>query len=222
MADFEKLLKKMNSGREFRNIDIAGMELRAEQSGEMIVEGYATTFEQRYLLCDLGDYKVYEEFDSHSFDNCDVSDVIFQFDHSGRVPARTRNKTLEINPDVHGLHQRARLGGTELGRQLFEEIKGGYIDRMSLCMHVSKDERTDYWDDTLKATVVIRRILEVDKLYDVSAVSRPANEATEISARSFADGVIEELKAREQREADKRQNRERMQEEIRQLLVGKK
>ena len=222
MADYEKLLQKINAGREFRSIDMSGMELRTEQNGEMIVEGYATTFEQRYLLADFGDYKVYEEFDSRAFDNCDMSDVIFQFDHSGRVPARTRNKTLELSTDAHGLHQRARLGGTELGRQLYEEIKGGYIDRMSLCMHVAKDKRTDHWDDTLQATVVIRRILEVDKLYDVSAVSRPANEATDISARSFADGVIEELKAQERREADKRQKREQMQGEIRQLLTGKK
>ena len=50
-----------------------------------------------------------------------------------------------------------------------------------------------------------RRITDIGKLYDVSAVSIPANDATEISARSLADGEIARLKAerleREKKEA---------------------
>ena len=58
---------------------------------------------------------------------------------------------------------------------------------------------------------VLRTILGISKLYDVSAVSLPANDATSISARNYCEGVIAEIKeeflAREKRERQKRKIR---------------
>jgi HK97 family phage prohead protease len=117
---------KMNE-REYRRIDVpSNIEVRSlEDNEEMIVEGYATTFNDEYQLCDDGEYRVMESIDPNAFSDADMSDVIMQYDHQGRVFARNRNKTLEISVDDHGLKIRANLGGTELGRQLYEEIKGG-------------------------------------------------------------------------------------------------
>lgn len=218
----EKMIRKLTEGREYRRIDVSGIELRAGDNGEMIVEGYATTFGQFYELWRSKWYVVNEQVDGHSFDECDMSDVIFQYNHEGRVMARTRNKTLELMVDSHGLKIRADLGGTALGRQLYEEIKGGYTDRMSFGFTVKTDKREEVEDHETGVTTINRTILAFEKLYDVSAVSLPANDSTEISARGYADGVIEELKALEERREKERQNRERMQEEIRQLLTGKK
>lgn len=147
-----------------------------------------------------------------------MSDVILQYDHAGRVMARTRNNTLELTPDGHGLHVRADLGGTEAGRQLYEEIRGGYIDRMSFAFRVKSDEVTEERDRERGHTTLTRRILGFSKLYDVSAVSIPANDGTEISARTYADGAIGEAKALEERAARERQEREKALEEIRRLL----
>lgn len=215
----EKLLRKLMSGREYRKIDIEGIELRSGDDGELTVEGYATTFNQPYLLYKGNDWEIREQVDPNAFDECDTSDVIFQYDHTGRVMARTRNKTLELACDSHGLKIRAYLGGTEAGRQLYEEIKGGYIDRMSFGFTVRSDKRVEETVDG-NYTVYTRTITGFEKLYDVSAVSIPANDATEISARSYADGVIAELTALEQRREEERQNRERKREEIRKMLTA--
>lgn len=181
----------IRSDREYRRIDVAALEVREEQDGRKIVEGYATTFGNEYRLWGDNSYEVRESIDAHAFDNTDMADVIMQYDHEGRVFARRSNGTLEVAPDTKGLHIRADLGGTELGRQLYEEIKGGYTNKMSFGFTVSKQERTEELVEG--KTIVHRKITGIKKLYDVSAVSLPANDATEISARNFSEGVIAEI-----------------------------
>lgn len=189
----EQVERKLDEGREFRMT--RKIEARAaEDDGKMIVRGYATTFNDEYLLWDLGDYRVFESVDPHAFDECDMTDVIMQYDHAGRVFARNRNKTLQLDLDEHGLGIEADLSGTDLGRQVYQEISGGYTDRMSMCFRVGKDERTVEEDYENNVITVHRKITAISKLYDVSAVSYPANPATEISARNFCEGVIEEIK----------------------------
>ena len=194
------LQEKLDSGRQYRSFAISPENIltRAEADGEeMIVEGYATVFDSEYLLYDWGDSKVYEQVDSRAFDETDMSDVIMQYNHEGRVFARTSNKTLEVGPDKIGLKTRGYLGGTELGRQLYEEIKGGYTTKMSFGFTVQEDERTVKTyktEDNIEVYEVHRKITKIGKLYDVSAVSIPANDATEISARAYCEGVIAEAK----------------------------
>ena len=179
--------------REYRTI--RGMfEVRAAGDGKMIVEGYATTFDEEYLLFGDATYRVLESVDRHAFDKADMSDPIFQYDHEGPVFARASNGTLTVEADDHGLMITANLGGTERGRQLYEEIKGGYITKMSFGFKVRKNERTVEEDQVTGAVTVHRKITEIEKLYDVSAVSLPANDATEISARNISEGVIAEVK----------------------------
>ena len=212
------IMQKLDEGRQYRNIDVSSFERRSEDDGEKTVTGYATTFNQPYeLYRDAFDGMVYivrEQVDPEAFKDTDMADVIMQYDHEGRVFARTSNKTLELDPDEHGLHIRANLGGTELGRQLFEEIEGGYTTKMSFGFRVGKDkrERTEEQDSETGVTTItiLRTILEISKLYDVSAVSLPANDATSISARNFGEGVIEEVK----KEILDRENRERQKKRI--------
>lgn len=184
--------------REYRALTLevrAKEEKQDEQEESYIVEGYATTFNQPYCLYNFGDYVVNEQVDSKAFNECDMSDVIMQYDHKGRVFARNKNKTLELKVDNTGLFIRADLSGTETGKQLYEEIKGGYTDKMSFGFTVEEEKRevTDNYDDGV--TTVLRTITKIGKLYDVSAVSIPANDTTSISARNFSDGVINEIKA---------------------------
>ena len=195
-------MQKLDEGRQYRNIDVSTFERRAEGDTEKTVSGYATTFNQPYeLYRDAWNGYVYiirEQVDKDAFADTDLADVIMQYDHEGRVFARTSNNTLELEPDEHGLHIRANLGGTELGRQLFEEIEGGYTTKMSFGFRVGKDKReeTEERDEETGITTVtvLRTILSISKLYDVSAVSLPANDATSISARKLCEGEIEQFR----------------------------
>ena len=199
MADQKKIdeiMRKIDSGREYRRMmEVRVKESEGEDEESYGVEGYACTFNEPYELLNWGDYIVREQIDPHAFDECDMSDVIMQYDHAGRVFARNSNGTLQLEVDDHGLKMAADLGGTEIGRQLHEEIKGGYTNKMSFGFTISEDKREVTNDHDANVTIVLRTITKIRKLYDVSAVSLPANDGTEISARSYADGVIAELEA---------------------------
>jgi HK97 family phage prohead protease len=157
----------------------------------MIVEGYATTFDKPYLLWRDGNFEVWETIDRSAFDETNLDDCIMQYDHAGRVFARSSNGTLALRADDTGLRVHAMLGGTELGRQLYEEIKGGYTTKMSFGFTIGEDKReiTENGDSVR----VDRTILKIERLYDVSAVSLPANDGTSISARTYCEGVIAEV-----------------------------
>lgn len=191
----DKILQKIDSGREYRRMEIRAKEVDDQTKEECKVDGYASTFNEPYELYTFDGYTVREQIDPHAFDECDMSDVIMQYDHQGRVFARNSNGTLQIKTDEHGLYMEADLSGTEIGRQLFEEIKGGYTTKMSFGFTVDEDKR-EITENVADGTVdVLRTITKIRKLYDVSAVSLSANDGTEISARSYSDGVIAELEA---------------------------
>lgn len=183
----EAIKKKIEQGREYRKMLL---EVREAEDADYMVSGYATTFDEPYTLYSIGDGKVVkEQVSRNAFDNTDRSDTIMQFDHEGIVFARLSNETLKLTVDDHGLFVEAYLGGTANGRNLYEEIKGGYINKMSFGFTVTDDElaEADYG--------YLRTIKAIGKLYDVSAVSIPANDFTEISARSHCDGAIAEIEA---------------------------
>ena len=183
--------------REYRDMAIevrTAEDAEVEQEERKIVTGYASTFNEPYTLFENDDWRFNEVVDARAFDNTDMSDVIMQYDHEGRVFARMSNNTLTVTPDEKGLLIEADLGGTELGRQLYEEIRGGYTNKMSFGFTVDGEETRDMKDVDGKA-LTVRTITSVRKLYDVSAVSLPANDATSISVRTLTDGEIERIRA---------------------------
>ncbi len=188
--------------REYRDMTIRALsDNDIAEEDKRLVSGYASTFDEPYVLCDGDGWKYLEVVDRGAFDNTDMSDVIMQYDHRGRVFARTRNNTLEVNPDDKGLFIQADLGGTEIGRELFEEIRGGYTDKMSFGFTVNGEfEESEKTDEGVR--IYTRHITSIAKLYDVSAVSIPANDGTSIEAdattrsiSNLTDGVIERIQA---------------------------
>ena len=172
---------------------------------EKYVEGYAAKYD-KYLLWDEGDWgKTYERFDPKCFENTDMSDIIMQFDHAGRVFARTTNGTLIVEKDDTGLFMAADLDKTDLARGLYEDINAGMITKMSWRFKVGKyyvEREEGSRDRTIVHT-------EIPKIYDVSAVSIPANDNTEINARDFVHGVMDEI-ARSEAELDERRRKLRL------------
>lgn len=199
--------EKIESGREYRDLQ----EFSPED--DYIVEGYASTFNEPYTLYRDGEYIFREQVDPEAFANTDMSDVIFQYDHEGRVFARKSNDTLSVTTDEHGLKIRAYLGGTEMGKQLYEEIRGGYTSKMSFGFIVGRD-KTEVKEMETGEVEILRTLLDISKLFDCSAVSLPANDATSISARSIGEGVVSEAKKEIQAMREKRERIERIKSKI--------
>lgn len=181
--------------REYRDFTLAVVEMDSEEkTADQVVRGYASTFNEPYTLYEDDEYRIMEQVAPDAFSSADMSDIIMQYDHQGRVFARTSNDTLNVSIDEKGLAIEANLGGTDIGRQLYEEIRGGYTTKMSYAYKVSDSEWTETRDESGK-TVELRTITGISKVYDVSAVSLPANDGTSISVRNLSDGVIEQVKA---------------------------
>lgn len=181
--------------REFRNLSLLKPSETKKLESDCYVEGYATTFES-YELYEFDGIKYFEKIDRNALVGADLSDVIMQYDHQGKVLARQSNNTLILETDNHGLLICADLSKSDAAREMYNEINTGLVTRMSWAFTVAEDS----YDRETRT----RTILRIKKVYDVSAVSIPANSDTQISARSYFDGVIEV----ERREALERKRRQ--------------
>lgn len=157
------------------------------------VEGYASTFNDPYKLYEFGGVEYWEVIDPDAFRDADMSDVIFQFNHDGRVYARQSNGTLVVEPQLHGLFVAADLGSTSSSRGMYEDIETGLVTKMSWGFMPDWDSIEDEYDE--ERGVLTSTIHRVRRVYDVSCVSLPADPNTEISARSYLDGVIKRIEA---------------------------
>lgn len=199
-------IEKLISDKEvqFRDFKLTKIETRMADTGteEMIVEGLAASFDKETVLYKGKYYEAREVIASGAFDECDMTDVIFNCNHCGRVYARTRNGSLTLWLEEDGLHMRAILMSDDNGHQeLYRDIKSGLIDKMSFAFHVeeSKWEYKEIGDDY---EVETRIITKIDKLYDVSAVDIPAYDTTSISARGAFDAERERRSAESIRKAE--------------------
>ena len=180
--------------REYRSMELRLLPQEGEEKSYM-VEGYASTFEP-YVLMTIDGTDYSERIEPTAFEGADLSDVVFRVDHEGPVYARSSAGTVNVWSDEHGLAQKTDLGRTQRARELFADIEAGNYPQMSFAFTVA-DEHYD------KATHT-RVIERIAKVYDVSAVSFPANPTTELSiaTRDYFNGVIEAEKAeRLEREA---------------------
>jgi HK97 family phage prohead protease len=181
---------------------------------EHYVEGYAARYEPYVLYYehDLETGKeipIYERFEPGCFAGADMSDVIMQYDHTGKVLARTGNGSLIVEANDTGLFFAADLGRTEAARSLYEDVKAGMVTKMSWRFRCG-----EYYYDRENHTIVHTRIA---KVYDVAAVSIPANDNTEINARAMVDGEIA-MAAR--REAELEERRRKLRTKINITLGG--
>ncbi|MGO5094784.1 HK97 family phage prohead protease [Agathobaculum sp. LCP25S3_E8] len=179
--------------RDFRTFEVRAL---PQEGGDgqtrCRVEGYAAVFDEETVLYEYDGIEYKEVIDRNAFSGAEMRDVVMNFNHGGKPVARTKNGTLTLTVDTKGLHIAADLGGTEEGRRLYEEIRGGYIDRMSFAFTVNKQEY-----DRAKH---LRRITGFRRIFDVAAVDIPAYDGTSIAARSWAAAEAEH----EHAEAEKR------------------
>lgn len=199
---------KLKDERQIRALQVFTPATTKRIDSDYYVEGYAARYEP-YVLFEDVDGPVYERFERGCFDGCDMSDIIMQLNHQGTVFARQTNGSLIVEPDNIGLFTAADLGRTEGARRLYEEIDTGMITKMSWGFILG-----EYYYDRETRTIVHK---SVKKIFDVSAVSIPANQNTEINARSWADGVID-LAARSDAELEERRRRLQLKIKLQEVL----
>lgn len=179
---------------EKRTQEIRMTEMRAVQNEEnkMKIEGYAVVFNSP-------SHPIYGEWieyiDRNAFNGCDMKDVVLRYNHKDSYPimARTKNQSLRLIVDDKGLKITADLIDTATNRDLYKSIQEGLVDKMSFRFSVSKND----WD--YSTTPTTRRILQFDKIFDVSIVDEPAYEATEVYARSKEEVQEEKKKYEEEK-----------------------
>ena len=172
-----KGVKKM--GEKKREIRLAELRALDLENDNQLVQGYALVFDQPTVLYEYGGVEYKEVIARGALNEADLTDVPFKYNHSDNVMimARTRNKTLQLTIDDTGLLINADLAKTTSGKDMYELIRRGDIDKMSFAFRV-KEDSYDRETNT-------RTILKISKLYDVAAVDMPAYDQTSISARSY-------------------------------------
>lgn len=201
----------IKTDREYRNFN---MLKRARPEGEeknYIVEGYASTFDE-YELYRFRDEVWRERIEPTAFDDADMDDVVFLLDHTGRVYARTKNDTVKLSVDDHGLFTETDLSKTESSRGVYEDIEAGNYSQMSFAFTVAEDHY-DVRNAEDGVTTYTRIIDRIKKVYDISAVGFPANPNTDIgvATREAFDGAIERFKA--ERLSEERAKQEKARQE---------
>lgn len=171
----------------------APLEVRADGQ---TVAGYAAVFDS---VTDIGGM-FREKIAPGAFKPSLKGDVRALWNHdSSHVLGRTKAGTLRLNEDDKGLAVEIDLPDTQAGRDLRENMRLGNVDGMSFGFRVTKQE----WDET--GDTPLRTIQEVE-LFEVSAVTFPAYEDTELALRSLNDERAE----REKKEHNAAQARARI------------
>lgn len=156
-----------------------GVEVRQNEDGTIHVAGYATTFNTDYDLYGGPSAMGWTEriapgaFTKALAEN---DDVRFLVNHDGLPLARTKSHTLLLEQDDLGLRMEANLDpANPTVTELTSALRRGDVDQMSFAFSVTRQEWNDDYTD--------RTIREV-RLYDVAAVTYPANPATIIGVRA--------------------------------------
>lgn|GEM_PF-1067991 len=176
---------------ERRNVTapIEGIEWR-DDGDKLIFVGHAAVFDR--MSEDLGGFR--ERFKRGAFRKVldRDPDVRFLVNHDGLPLARTKNRTLELREDPKGLRVYAELAPTQAARDLRVLVQRGDVDQMSFGFSMFDDagERAgnDVWEE--EDGGVVRTVLSVGGLFDVSVVTFPAYTQTDASMRMHGIDVI--------------------------------
>lgn len=168
-----------------------------QEATKMIIEGYPIVFgKETYIDC--GDDGWYEQIDHNAFANADMSDVALKYNHNDNkfLLARTRNGSLTLTIDDHGVFMHAELLDTPESVTVYKQVKSGLLNEGSFAFTVTDDT------EEMKDGKLHRTITGIGKLFDVAICPNGAyGDLTEIYARSLD---LLESKKKDKAEALKR------------------
>lgn len=149
--------------------------------GEKTYSAYIATFGSPQLLYAKDNYRIYEQYDLHAFDNTDLSDVTMHFDKC--IAASTKNNTLQFERKENGLIMHAVLP-----QKYYDKIMNGYI--MLIEYEIQDEQKEVYSDDNI---TILRIITDVRKAYDIKVIPNYCDEPMlEYSAEKTGNRLISE------------------------------
>ncbi len=169
-------------------LNTQNLEVRADEqeSGKMIVEGYPIVFDKETYI-DLGWDGWYEKIDRNAFAAADMSDVALKYNHNDNIfiLARTRNESLKLTIDDHGVFMHAELIDTTTNRDVYKMVQSGLLQEGSFAFTVEEQEVLEIGDWGNPNYEMHRTIKKIGKLFDVAICPNGAyGDMTEIYARS--------------------------------------
>ena len=159
-------------------------EVRAEKNGnDYIINGRPIVYESE---TDIGGL-FRESILRGALDGADLTDVRFLVNHNtSMIPlARSRrnngNSTMQLSVDFEGMTIATKLDvdNNSDARSLYSAVERGDITGMSFMFSIEDEE----WED-LQSDYPLRKIKKIGSVVEVSAVTWPAYEQTEIYSRS--------------------------------------
>lgn len=162
--------------RKARQMRSMATEFRAKDTdGKKYIEGYFSTFSGVYELWPGAT----ESIDPHAFDDALGDDIRALIDHETRlVLGRNKAGTLELRVDTHGLWGRIEINEADSdAMNLYARVQRGDVSQCSFGFDILS-ENTDFREDGS-----VHWTIEKVKLYEVSCVTFPAYEDTNIAAR---------------------------------------
>ena len=131
--------------RDYRTFEMRALDT-GEEDKQYRVEGYAAVFDEETVLYEYDGIEYKEVIDRSAFTGAEMRDVVMNYNHGGKPVARTKNGTLQLTVDTRGLRISADLSGTEEGRRLYEEIRGGYLDQICQGKYYNMPEELKWKD----------------------------------------------------------------------------
>lgn len=146
------------------------------------LEGYALMFNQPSK--DLGGF--IEEIDPQALQNTDLSQVLFLNDHNFNQPIAKVGSGLTLDVDNQGLHFVVDIDDSvSYEADLYNLIQKGVVNSMSFGFVLPDDGSGEQWSEDPTTGVVTRLITNIQTLYEISAVSIPAYDASSVATRGY-------------------------------------
>lgn len=187
--------------KEIRKFDFE-VRAKCDETHGTFLEGTPIVYDS---WTDLGWYD--EQIQRGALDNTDLTDVRFLINHNtDMIPlARSRNNnensTMQMTVDEGGMNIRVNLDteNNADARSLYSAVERGDIDGMSFMFVVDGE----LWEEE-DSEHPKRTITDIEKVFEVSAVTFPAYEQTSISARGLSEALDSARASLESVRAEKR------------------
>lgn len=203
--DEQFFFSRMNPHNNYlRTLEVRAALIDDADSGKMIVEGKAICYDDETVLFEYNGIQYKEVIKAGAFDEAETRYCYLKYNHSDNIMAmaRVKNGTLKIEAKEDGVYFKAELANTTAGRDLYELVKRGDIDKMSFAFTI----REESYDETEHRWTVYK----IGNVYDFAAVTVPAYDNTALYSRRFDDvearkSEVEALKREKDKLEQKRQ-----------------
>ena len=172
-------------------------------TGKQQLEGYALLFNSPSK--DLGGF--IEQIDPQALQNTDLSQVLFLNDHNFNQPIAKVGSGLTLDVDDQGLHFVVDIDDSSVSYEadLYNLIQKGVVNSMSFGFTLPDDGSGEQWSEDPTTGVVTRLITNIQALYEISACSLPAYDASTVATRGY-DSFINNKKQNNSKSKGEKRN----------------